>query len=144
MGKRGDPNAKPPGKVPHGGGRKRRTGDAGDAPGASAAAQLARLSDPQSFQCGTCHVTDANQAVSDAAVPTCSECFNRYSKGFTQFGTLEVVQDGVNDEGSHIHECWEESKSIEKGDASKEFAREGTGGRAPVCAAARRVADFKR
>ncbi|CAK0792982.1 unnamed protein product [Prorocentrum cordatum] len=122
MGKRGDHNAKPPQKVPCGQGRRRRgSQDASAAAAHSAASALARLAAPDSFQCGTCDVTDVSMAVQDATAPTCTTCFDRYCKGFTQFGSLEKVQEGVNEEGSHIHGCWEESKRIEKGEAAKSF-----------------------
>ncbi|CAK0848675.1 unnamed protein product, partial [Prorocentrum cordatum] len=120
-------------KAPDGGQRKAARGGGRRGSGAAGAresdggiaAPAGRLSaaalQADAFECGTCGTDDVGQQMKDAAVPSCTQCFERYSKGFTHFGSLEVVQQGVQDEDSHIHDCWEEALRTEAGEQGQFF-----------------------
>ncbi|CAK0894211.1 unnamed protein product [Prorocentrum cordatum] len=124
MGKRGQKaDTQPPLPRAVGAARKRKKSGngGGDGDDVHSQPQLSLAAFSSAFECGTCGCTDTEQKMRDTTVPSCTACFDRYSKGFTQFGSLEVVQLGVQDEDSHIHDCWEEAKRTEAGERGQFF-----------------------
>lgn len=121
MAERAKAETAPRGRGGRGGERARGAAENGEGSAEQPPSRLSRALLQEAFECGTCGDKDTARQMQNTTVPSCVLCFERYSQGSAQFGDLETVQEGVQDEDSHIHDCWEEAKRTEQAGGRGQF-----------------------